>query len=284
MKVSIQGALGSYHNIVALDVFGKSVECLYADSFPQVFDETLRHKAEYGIIAIENSIVGSLHENYDLLTKFHLRINGERYLRISHNLMALPGVRIKDLKEIQSHPIALRQCRQFLSRYPKIKIVETHDTAASAAAIKEEGRRDCAAIASEYAARIHGMEILARSIETNKKNYTRFFIISHNAAYDESSDKTSIVFTAADKPGSLGRVFNLFSDKGINISKIESRPILGAEWQYYFYLDFEAGLQDPKSHEVLREIYEFIDFMRILGSYPKGSLIDMHQLTGGVPG
>ena len=173
MRVSIQGERGSYHDLVANHIFGSNYESLYRGSFTEVFEDTYRGRSDYGIIAIENSIVGSLHDNYDLLLQYELRIH-ERYLRISHNLLVNENVRLRDIKEIRSHPIALRQCRQYLGKYPSWKIIEGPDTAGSCIDIVENNLRDVAAIASKSAAEVYGMKILANGIETNKQNYTRF--------------------------------------------------------------------------------------------------------------
>ena len=278
MKVSIQGERGSYHDLVANHIFGSNYESLCRGSFTEVFEDTYRGRSDYGIIAIENSIVGSLHDNYDLLLQYELRIHGERYLRISHNLLVNENVRLRDIKEVRSHPIALRQCRQYLGKYPSWKIVEGTDTAGSCIDIVENNLTDVAAIASKSAAQVYGMKILAEGIETNKQNYTRFFVIAPSARYSQRTNKTSIVFTAADEPGSLGRVFQLFSELNVNVSKIESRPVLGRVWQYYFYLDFEAGIDDERSKKILEKIYSHVNFMRILGSYKQGVLIETNKL------
>lgn len=278
MRVSIQGERGSYHDMVAHHVFGNDFECTFRSSFGEVFEDTYKHRSDYGIIAIENSIVGSLHDNYDYLLQYDLRIHAERYLRISHNLLVAPGCRLRDVTEVRSHPIALRQCRQFLSKNSKWKIVESSDTAGSCNEIISSNLKGVAAIASNVAADIYGMKILAESIETNKQNYTRFFIISSSARYQQNTNKTSIVFTAADQPGSLGRVFQLFSEMDVNISKIESRPVIGSVWQYYFYLDFEAGIYDESSKKILEKIHSYVNFVRILGSYKQGTLIDTNKL------
>lgn len=275
VKVAIQGEAGSYHEVVAKQFFGDELESIYCSDFETVFENTYQKESDYGVIAIENSIVGSLLDNYDLLLRYDLRIRGERYLRISHSLLVPQGVKARDVQEVLSHPIALRQCKSFLKRFGrKWRILETEDTAGSCKIIQEEGRPFSAAIASAHAAEPYGMEILFEGIETNKRNYTRFFIISPKVKFEENVNKTSIVFTAADKPGSLGRVFQLFAEEKINVSKIESRPILGAEWQYYFYLDYEEGLEHPASKRVLEKIHEFVDFVRVLGSYRKGVLTD----------
>ena len=279
MKVSIQGERGSYHDLVANHVFGCDYESNFRNNFTEVFEDTYRGRSDFGVIAIENSIVGSLHDNYDLLLQYELRIHGERYLRISHNLLVKENVRLKDITEVRSHPIALRQCRQYLGKHPLWKVVEGTDTAGSCIDIVKNNLKNVAAIASKSAAEVYGMKILADGIETNKQNYTRFFVIAPSARYSQETNKTSIVFTAADEPGSLGRVFQLFSELNVNISKIESRPVLGRVWQYYFYLDFEAGINDDRSKRILEKIHSYVNFMRILGSYKQGILIDVNKLS-----
>ena len=279
MKVSIQGERGSYHDLVANHVFGSNYESNFRGSFTEVFEDTYQGRSDFGVIAIENSIVGSLHDNYDLLLQYELRIHGERYLRISHNLLVTENVRLRDVTEVRSHPIALRQCRQYLGKYPQWKVVEGADPAGICIDIVKNNLHNVAAIASKSAAEVYGMKILADGIETNKQNYTRFFVIARSARYSKPTNKTSIVFTAADEPGSLGRVFQLFSELDVNISKIESRPVLGSVWQYYFYLDFEAGINDERSNKILEKIHSYVNFIRILGSYQKGILIDVNQLS-----
>ncbi len=272
MKISIQGNKGSFHDLVARKLFGEEISLLERDSFKEVFADTAEKRSALGVIAIENSIAGSILENYDNLLKYDLYVVGEAYQRISHQLMALPGTELNEIKMVMSHPMALKQCQDFLEQHPEWEVVEQPDTAGSAAKIRRENLDEAAAIASKLAAETYELDILAEDIETNKENYTRFLIISRTQDYPDAANKTSIVFAAEDKPGSLARVLGVFADIGINLTKIESRPIIGKSWNYYFYIDFEAGINDPKTQKVFELIKPYIEWSRVLGSYKKGTL------------
>ena len=273
-KVSIQGYRGSFHDIVAREKFADDSEIIERSDFREVFEDVRSSLADFGVVAIENSIVGSFLENYDLLLEYDLEIEGELYLRIVLNLMVLPGVKLKDVNQVYTHPRAIQQCLNFLEKHPKIKKIETDDTAGSAKMIKETGLRNAAAIAGNLAAEIYQMEILAKGIETDKKNYTRFLIISRDASYSEKANKTSLVIRTENRPGSLCECLKCFADEGINLSKIESRPIIGKVWQYYFYLDVEAGRDTAEAKRALRELNKVASMVKILGSYERGGIIE----------
>lgn len=267
MKISIQGNRGSYHDIVVQNLFGNQAEVLERDSFEEVFQDVTAGAAEFGVVAIENSIAGSLDGNYDLLLENEVFIVAERYLRISHQLMILPEVDLKDITEVFSHHMALKQCRVFLNEHPNWAINEYPDTAGAAAFIKREHKLHAAAIASRLAAEIYGMKIAANDIESNKRNYTRFLIISRQSNYPLDANKTSIALTLRHVPGSLARILNILSEHQINMTKIESRPIVGVEWEYHFYIDFEGGVQESKVQSALAEIKNHSHWLKILGSY-----------------
>ena len=199
---------------------------------------------------------------------------GELYLRIILNFIVMPGVVLKDVNQVYTHPRAMQQCLDFLGKHPKIARIETDDTAGSVKMIKEMGLRNAAAIAGGLAAEIYGMEILSRGIETDKKNYTRFLIISREPRFAEKANKTSLVIRTDNRPGSLCECLKLFSDEGVNLSKIESRPIIGKVWQYYFYLDFEEGRDAPGTRKALRELNNLASIVKILGSYERGKFIE----------
>ena len=272
-KVSIQGYRGSFHDIVAREKF-TDVSIIERSDFPEVFGDVNSGLADFGVVAIENSIVGSFHENYDLFLKYDLEIIGEVYLRIILNLIALPGVKLKDVKEVYSHPLAIQQCLSFLEKNPKIKKIETDDTAGAVKMVKEMGLRNAAAIASTLAAELYQMEILVKGIETDKENYTRFLIISREPKHFEEANKTSLVIRTDNRPGSLCECLKCFASEGINLSKIESRPIVGKVWQYYFYLDVEAGRDTPEGKQALRELNKVTSMVKILGSYKKEEIIE----------
>lgn len=258
--------------MVAHQYFGSDIALLERDTFPEVFNDTLHGEADYGIIAIENSIAGSILENYDRLLQNEVYIIGESYLRIAHQLMTLPGTSLEDINEVWSHPMAIKQCYDFLHQHDW-KVLEKDDTAGSAKEIKEHNLIHTAAIASTLAAELYGLDIIAKDIESHEQNYTRFLILSNNPNYSTNANKTSIVFETNHTPGSLAAVTNLFAEQQINLTKVESRPIVGDVWKYYFYLDFEAGIQEDKTQKVIEQLQEHVNWMKILGSYEHGELM-----------
>lgn len=273
-KVSIQGYRGSFHDIVARERFPGEPELLERGSFEEVFEDVSSGQAEYGVFAIENSIVGSFLENYDLLLNYDLEIIREVYLRIVLNLIAIPGVKLKDVTEVYSHPRALQQCQRFLGKHASIKKIETDDTAGSVRMIKEQGLNNAAAIASSLAAELYQADILEKGIETDKKNYTRFLVLSRESKNADKANKTSLVVRTDHRPGSLCDCLKCFVDEGVNLSKIESRPILGKVWQYYFYLDVETGRYSPEGQRALKELNKTATMVKILGSYEKGTIVE----------
>ncbi len=273
VKISIQGARGSFHDIVARKIFPDDSEIIESDTIYQVFDDLKKRLADYGVIAIENSIYGSFLENYDLLLKYDALITSEVYLKITLDLLALPGVRMEDIKQVYSHPMAMTEAHSFLEKHPGIIRIEAEDTAGSVRMIKEKNLRDAAAIGSSLAAEIHGMNTLSHDIGI-RKDYTRFLIISKDTEYAEDADKTSLVIQAKDAPGSLSQCLKCFTDEGINLSKIESRPIIGRTWRYSFYVDFEKGVNAPQTRRALKQLEKVASKIKILGSYKKGILTE----------
>ena len=271
VKISIQGARGSYHDIVARKKFPDDSEIIESNTITRVFDDLKKGLVDYGVIAIENSIYGSFLENYDLLLKYDARIVSEVYLKIVLDLLALPGAKIEDIREIYSHPMAMSEAHHFLEKHPGIRRIETEDTAGSVRMIKEQGLKTAGAIASSLAAEIYGMKIISRDIGV-KNDYTRFLIISKEVSCPEDADKTSLVIQAKNLSGSLYRCLKCFADEGINLSKIESRPIMGRTWDYNFYLDFEEGLNSPRTQRAMKELEKTTSMIKILGSYKKSPL------------
>ncbi len=273
-KVAIQGGLGAYHGIAAENYFGEKVEIIPCATFKDIFTTIKKDPNIIGIMAIENTIAGSLLGNYDLLKDNKLPIAGEYKQRISHCLAALPGQTIHDLKEVQSHPIALMQCTEYLDSLPNIKIVEHEDTALAARDIAQNQTNGIAAICSERAAQIYGLEILARGIETNKHNFTRFLIFANPWIVDdlqknEVLNKASVVFTLPHTEGSLSHVLSVFSFYNINLTKIQSLPIQGHEWEYQFYVDVKfADL--TRYRQSLNAIRPLTSELKILGEYVDG--------------
>ena len=274
VKISIQGARGSYHDIVARRKFPDESEIIESPTYQQVFEDVKKGTADYGVVAIENSSYGSFLENFDLLMKYDTRIVAETYMRIVSDLIGWPGARLSEISEVYSHPQAFADCHVFLEQHPQMRRIETDDTAGSVRMIKERNMRQAAAIGSRLAAEIYGMVVLAHDIGANKKNYTRFLIISREAKTAEKANKTSLVLRAKNAPGSLFQCLKCFADEGINLSKLESRPIVGDTWQYYFYLDFELGLNDPVAQRALKCLGNCASMVKILGSYEKGEMLE----------
>lgn len=272
-RVTIQGVAGCFHDAAAREYFkGEDIDAVECDTFPQLFETLSCDASMLGIVAIENTIAGSLLQNHELLRLSNLQIIGEQKLRISHVLAALPGQSIDQLSEANSHPIALMQCEQFLRRHPNLKMIEKFDTAGSAKEIAEKQLSGHAAICGEYAAKLYGLNILEKGIETNKRNFTRFLILadpviaSEFKPREESLNKSSIVFTLPHTQGALSKVLTIFSFYDINLSKIQSMPIIGREWEYRFYIDltFDSYVRYRQSIDAVRPLMN--DF-KILGEY-----------------
>ncbi len=278
-RVAIQGGLGAYHGIAAENFFGEEVEIVPCITFRDIFASIKKDPNTIGIMAIENTIAGSLLGNYELLKENKLPIAGEFKQRIAHCLAALPGQTIHDIKEVQSHPIALMQCTEFLDTLPGVKVVEHEDTALAAKDVAEKQMTATAAICSERAAEIYGLNILARGIETNKHNFTRFLIFGNKwivseIQKDEVLNKSSIVFTLPHTEGSLSRVLSVLSFYGISLTKIQSLPILGREWEYQFYIDVKFTDLE-RYHQSLNAIRPLISELKLLGEYPEGRQSDL---------
>lgn len=272
-KVTIQGVAGCYHDAAAHLYFnGEDIQTIECETFPVMFDILSTDASLLGIVAIENTIAGSLLQNHELLRQSNMRIIGELKMRISHVLSALPGQTVESLCEVNSHPMALMQCEQYLRRHPNLKIVERLDTAGSAKEIAEENLKGHAAVCGEYAAKLYGLEILEKGIETNKRNFTRFLIIADPLLGQEllrgkgEPDKASIAFTLPHTHGALSKVLTIFSFYDMNLSKIQSMPIIGREWEYRFYVDltFESRLRFRQAIEAVRPL---INDLKILGEY-----------------
>ncbi|MDL2214991.1 prephenate dehydratase [Dysgonomonas sp. OttesenSCG-928-M03] len=274
-KVAIQGGLGAYHGIAAENYFeGEEIEIVPCNTFKDIFTAIEKDPNTIGIMAIENTIAGSLLQNHELLKIHKLPIAGEYKLRISHCLAALPGQSIHDIKEVASHPIALMQCENFLDTLSGTKIVEHEDTALAARDIAETKATQHAAICSERAAQIYGLDILAKGIETNKHNFTRFLLFSNPWVVDELQkdeviSKSSIVFTLPHTEGSLSKVLSILSFYGVNLTKIQSLPIIGREWEYQFYIDLKFSDHDVY-RQSLNALRPLTSDLKILGEYPEG--------------
>ncbi|MBM3118433.1 MAG: prephenate dehydratase [Chloroflexi bacterium] len=267
VRVAFQGERGAFSED-ALITFFSDAELSPSRYLGDVFEAVLEGRVDFGVVPVENSQAGSINDTYDLLLNYPLNIFGEINLRISHCLMALPGEKLEGIKTVYSHPQALAQCEEFLRKL-KTEIVPTYDTAGSAKRIKEGGLRGCAAVASRRAAQIYGLQILAENIETNVNNYTKFFVISKQKAEPAPKSKTSLVFGTKNVPGALYACLGVFATRNINLTKLESRPSRNKPWEYIFYVDFEGHIDDKICQEVLAELEQKTNFVKILGSYPR---------------
>ncbi len=270
IKVAFQGELGAYSELAAYAHFGHKVNVIPKPAFADVFQSVEDGEADNGIIPIENSLAGSIHENYDLLLEHDLVITGEIKLRIIHNLIVNKGTKLKDIKRVFSHPQALSQCKDFLQKLDGVDRISIHDTAAAARRIRDDNSRDEAAIASEQAASDYRLEILVSGIESNHKNFTRFLILSKELVEKVENSKTSIVYASKNIPGVLFKSLSVFALRDIDLYKIESRPIPGSPWEYLFYLDFNGDIRDEVSQLAINHLKEIASFLKVLGSYGKG--------------
>ncbi len=269
ITVGFQGEPGAYSEEAIMQHFGDgAIPCPFR-TVGDVFNGVSTGQLDAGMIPVENSIGGNVYESYDMLISSSLHIVAEVYLKVHHCLISNRGARIGDLKKVYSHPQALEQCRRFVSTLGA-EMLSTYDTAGSVKAISESGSLDSAAIASRRAADIYGLEILKSNIEDNPDNTTRFLVISKGKVVPSGECKTSIVFQVPNTPGSLYNAMGLFAMRGINLTKIESRPAREKQWEYYFLLDFEGSSEDRRAMEALEELRNAATFVKVIGSYPQG--------------
>ena len=270
MKVAFQGERGAYSENAVFQFFGAKTEVKPCKDFKDVFDSVCTQETKFGVVPVENSLEGSVTQNYDLFLKYDLKVCGEVIVKIEHCLIANPGTALADIKVVYSHPQALAQCRSFLEEFGR-ELIPTYDTAGSVKMLKEKGLKNAAAIASKRAATLYYMSILAEDIADNPENYTRFFVLSTEDSPPTGKDKTSIIFSAKHEPGSLYHALGEFAKRNINLTKIESRPTKKTAWEYNFYLDFEGHQTEPSCAEALKALKKYAIFVRILGSYPKAA-------------
>jgi prephenate dehydratase len=269
MRVGFQGEPGAYSEAAVFEHFSDvDVLAVPCESFEQVFDTVKNGDCQYGVLPIENSLAGSIHQNYDLLLQNPLWVVGEHYLRVSHCLIAKPGTQISDIKTVMSHPQALAQCAGYLRSLPDIKVEPVYDTAGSVKIMRGQNDSSIAAIASRQAAHIFGMAILAEHIEDNPANFTRFLVVAPEPVHPKTDAKTSIVFTLKNEPGSLYNAMREFAIRGIDLCKIESRPLVGTPWDYLFYIDFTGSTENEPVQQALDNLKQFAPMLRVLGSYP----------------
>jgi len=266
MKIAFQGEIGAYSESAVYSFFGPSAKVKPCENLSEVFESVKKGETPYGVVPIENSLEGSVNQTYDLFLEYDLKVCGEIVLKIVHCLIAHPGTHLNSIKTVYSHPQALAQCRKFLEKVG-CRLISTFDTAGSVKMIKEEQLKDAGAIASERAAEIYDMKVLAKEIGDSSNNYTRFFVLSKEDSPYSGEDKTSIIFSVKSVPGALYHILEEFAVRHINLTKIESRPTKRTPWEYNFYLDFEGHRNEEKCREALRGIKDKTLFVKILGSY-----------------
>ncbi|GHU01077.1 MAG: chorismate mutase [Hydrotalea flava] len=272
-KIAIQGYEGSFHHMAAIEYFGKNVEIIACATFKDLVKIAgTKKESNGGIMAIENSIVGSILPNYGLLQKGNLQITGEVYLPVKQHLMVDPGVRIEDIKEVHSHPMAIQQCLEFLEKH-NWKLVETEDTALSAQILSTQHKKAIAAIASSLAAELYELDIIAPNIQTQKNNYTRFLVVERTEDATEAADanKATVHFATDHTKGSLAKVLTIIADNGINLSKLQSMPIAGTNFKYSFYADMEFENVN-ELNKVLKLLKPHIDMFKNFGIYKNGNI------------
>ncbi len=269
LRVAIQGERGSFSEEATRRLLGRRAITVCCPTFPAVFEALRRGKADRAVLPIENTLAGSVYENYDLLLEHGFWVEAEYTLRIEHMLIAPRGVRLGELREVRSHPVALAQCRKFFARHKELQPVAAYDTAGSVKSIVEQGRRDAAGIAGRAAAQAYGARIIARNIEDDRGNFTRFFLVRRSAHTRPNANKTFIVFATPDVAGSLFRCLAVFALRDISLSKIESRPWRGRPWVYRFYVDFHGRPDVSPGREALAHLSELTTFLHVVGCYPK---------------
>ena len=267
MKVAYQGEPGAYTEQAVINYF-KSVESIPCETFDEVFAQVERGDVDRGMVPIENSLAGSIHQNYDNLLRHNLFINGEYFLRVRHCLIAKPGIRKEQIKQVISHPQALGQCAGYL-RKMGVNVKPEYDTAGSVKMLQTIADDTIAAVASRRAAEIYGMNILEEGIEDNQENYTRFLEISKEKSHVTRDAKTTIVFTLKHVPGSLFKALSVFALRDIDLAKIESRPLPGTPWNYLFYIDLLGSEEEEVVQKAMGHLAEYAPMMRVFGSYPK---------------
>jgi len=272
-RIAIQGVKASFHEEAAHKYFGdEDIEIIECESFKKTCDLLKQGKTDYVVMAIENSIAGSILPNYNLLRDYKFHIIGEVHLIIQQNLLALPGTKLSDIEFVESHPIAIRQCDDFLSDYPEWTIKEGMDTAACAKSIVDNKLTHTAAIASTSAAALYGLEILEKRIETNKKNATRFLILSNEIIEQKNANKASLSFQTGNSVGALASVLQCFAEQNVNLSKIQSMPVVGRRNEYDFYVDVEWKKQSDYDAAIRKVLKHTINFT-IMGEYIKNEKV-----------
>lgn len=270
MRVAFQGERGANSEAAAIKHFGESVETLPCENFDVLFARVMKGDADYAMTPIENTLAGSIHQNYDLLAQYDLHIVGEEILHVEHFLIAAEGVTLDEIRTVISQPPALAQCEHYIQKHGWAREA-AYDTAGSVKLLKASGRRDAAAIAPRRAASVYDMPILVENIEDNAENYTRFVVLAREPIQPQQPCKTSIVFTLKNVPGALFKALSVFALRDIDLTKIESRPIPGSPWEYNFYLDFCESVFEERGKRALDHLAEITTTLRVFGSYPRAT-------------
>ncbi len=270
-RVIIQGIAGSFHDIATRKYFGDDIELVECPTFREQFIAMKKDPELFGVVAIENTVAGSILPNYTLLRESEMKIIGEQKMHIAQNLAVVKGQKIEDIRTVESHPMALRQCEEFFHAYPHIKLVESDDTASSAKRVSSGERKHVGTICGELAAEVYGLDIIARNIETNKMNSTRFLVLQNQWASErednrKEADKASLVFSLPHKRGSLSKILSILSFYDINLTKIQSLPVIGHEWQYLFYIDLTYD-DYVRYKQSVDAIIPLTEELKILGEY-----------------
>jgi len=272
IRAAFQGVHGAYSEDAIHQYFSNDVEAVPCNEFEEVFAKVERGEVTHAVVPVENSTEGSVTAVSDLLLDSDLTVTGEVLVAVRHCLIGHPTARLQDIRRVYSHPQALAQCRAFLSRYPQWEKVPSYDTAGSVMMIKERGLKEEAAIASRRAAMYYGMKVLQDEVQSIQHNFTRFFVVEKTAAILSEGDKTSLAFSTKNIPGALHQCIGAFAERGVNLSKLESRPRKGRTWEYVFYADIDGHVDDPKVREAITDLLRKASFVKVFGSYKKAKL------------
>jgi len=268
--VAFQGERGAFSEEAAYKQLNRHIRVLPCETFEEAFQSVVKKKATYCLVPIENTLAGSIYENYDLLLRNDLHIVGEENLRIVHNLVGFPGTTLRNLRRVYSHPVALAQCSRFFSRHPRVEKNPFYDTAGSVKMLAKERPPGTAAIASRIAASVYGARILQSHLEDHQENFTRFLLLSRRFRVSPRANKVSIVFSTRNVPGALYKCLSVFALRDIDLTKMESRPLRGKPWEYFFYLDFVGNVKEQRCRKALEHLEEVTKFLRVLGCYESG--------------
>jgi prephenate dehydratase len=279
-RIAFQGERGAFSEEAAVELLGESITLVPRGSFDAMFSAVNEGAADYILAPIENSLAGSVHRSFDLLVGSNLTIVAEVIIPIAHHLIGLPGASFEGITGVESHPLALAQCERFFAAHPELKRLAAEDTAGSVREVLRAGDRSRAAIAGRRAAEIYGGVILREHLEDDPENYTRFLLLSPECTSAKHADKLSLVFELDHRPGALYRALAPFANRGINLMKIESRPVHGSPWQYRFYLDLQTPKGEAGAESAVEELRSLVVGLRVLGSYPSAEIVEGARGSG----